>query len=318
MCGLYGIMGHVPNHKEVVTSLALKNQDRGSHSTGYADIFIKPNNFVIRKDARSAFQFKGQLKLTNGDIVIGHTRFATTGKICARNAHPWNIGNLIGAHNGVVMNEYSVADYMKEVHSDTASYEVDSQYLIHMLDRYGHMGNARGMLNVIYWDMRDKTLNFIIYNNPMHLAIDVNHHWLLWSSQKDHLEAVVKEHDLMGKVKISSLKEEMLTFELNNNLLYVATSEVPFDKEHRNHSAYGGADDDYGYYYQRGTTTYQKETTSRPANHYSSAGTRYVKVDGQWVPESETEWFNGHRVLRAKSDTDAVLCNPEAFGWPCD
>jgi hypothetical protein len=35
-------------------------------------------------------------------VGLGHTRLATTGKIAAKNAHPWMVGTVIGAHNGVI------------------------------------------------------------------------------------------------------------------------------------------------------------------------------------------------------------------------
>ena len=63
-------------------------------------------------------------------IAMGHVRFATHGDVKVRNAHPFNVGEVTGAHNGVIYNYNIVA---KQMGKDSP--EVDSQVLFQSLNR---------------------------------------------------------------------------------------------------------------------------------------------------------------------------------------
>lgn len=316
MCGLFGVFGKVPNKRQVVTDLALQNMARGTDSTGYADVFIQNNNFVIRKNALDAYKFRHQLKMSRGDLVIGHTRHATTGAVCARNAHPWRIGNIIGAHNGMVLNQFSVERYLKDVHNDETKYEVDSQYLLHMVDRFGHMGNANGMLNLTYWDMSVKQLVFMVHQNPMNIALDTSLRWLVWSSDKNHLQRVIDANKLEGSVKYLSLSNERLNFELNNNTLSSTPGKVPFDEKHRTN---WDSHNEYGYYAARstysgsttsysGSSSYGKSSSSQYSKDVLSDENIFVKVNGVWVSE---------KVAKEMAEQETALVSGP-YNWPAD
>ncbi len=314
MCGLFGVFGNVPSKREVVMDLAIANMARGTDSTGYADVFVNTNNFVIRKNALDAKKFAHQLKMTRGDLVIGHTRHATTGKICARNAHPWRIGKLIGAHNGILMNQFSVENYLKDVHGDNTKYEVDSQYLLHMMDRLGHMGNANGMLNLTYWDMATKQLVFIIHNNPMNLAIDIDMHWLIWSSDKTHLERVVAQNKLTNRVKMVSLASERLNIEWTNNTLTTQPDKVPFDLEHRK-----SWDDGYTPYYSNHNSHYKSNTSSSYSyakhsqyeDNLDEDDCVYIRVNGVWVTQKSAKKLE-------EKETQSATALSTNYAWPSD
>ena len=234
MCGLFGTFGELPKKLETFYALALANMARGSHSTGYADVNTKNNRCIIRKGPVDAEEFLPMIRLGRGNLLLGHTRHATSGKINTDNAHPWRIGNLVGAHNGMVFNEWAVERYMKEQHDDLARYPVDSQYLLHMMDRYGHMGNATGMLNLVYWSFYRRSLNFVACDNPMNIAMSDEYDWLLWSSDKSHLESVCRAAGILSKVTIQPLKDETMEVYFNKHgFIDVESGNVPFDEVHR-------------------------------------------------------------------------------------
>lgn len=121
MCGLFGFITNRPGVYTdtlawVSSNLASRNDTRGGDSWGITDGdaivrglgYTRPHRirrFVRRRAPR---------------LLIGHTRFATAGAIAIRNAHPFAIGDVIGAHNGACASWYE----------RNSAWEVDSQYLI--------------------------------------------------------------------------------------------------------------------------------------------------------------------------------------------
>ena len=109
MCGIFGFSGVGKVDMRLLYKLALANESRGNQSTGIGiyDERFKDNTYYF-KQAVSATDF-----LVNGDldrvegapIIIGHTRYATGGAVNAENAHPFQEGNILGIHNGWLLNQ---------------------------------------------------------------------------------------------------------------------------------------------------------------------------------------------------------------------
>lgn len=125
MCGLYGWMleGTLPaNMDKVAESLETDMVSRGGHSVGiYAAHLPKQGNeFYFRKVTDSAGPVVRHA--ARYPLVIGHTRFATSGAIKKRNAHPFRCGSVVFAHNGW-------AYIPKKVEDARPGVEVDSEHI---------------------------------------------------------------------------------------------------------------------------------------------------------------------------------------------
>lgn len=129
MCGIFGFSfaeGKLSAaHRAVLaTHLAIQNDTRGGDSYG-----------VVGIDAKGAHVSRGLGDLTessyeccNYNTLFAHTRYASVGDIKIKNAHPFKIGNILGAHNGAVYNHEELSVKYNQ------SYEVDSQYIFHHLN----------------------------------------------------------------------------------------------------------------------------------------------------------------------------------------
>ena len=131
MCGIFGWQfkdagtlkfGSV---EVLAASLVQSNETRGDDSWGYVrqvkekfDIHKGLGEMTTRCTIRGLFQTQ----------IVAHTRHATSGTANIKNAHPFEIGGLIGAHNGMVFNHAALNEKYKD-----RKCTVDSQHIFHHL-----------------------------------------------------------------------------------------------------------------------------------------------------------------------------------------
>jgi len=238
MCGLFGMFGNLEQNKkiELLKELAILNRSRGKDSVGFADIDEETNTYYIDKVADDPVKFVNRFDFVGGDCVIGHTRHATTGKVTDENAHPWLIQNVIGCHNGFLLNDYEFYDYIQDIEKGEQEkgnnvefdYNVDSQYLLHLMSEYNHMGIADGYLNLSYWDTRNKNLYLVRYDNPLHVGVSKDKDCIVWSSEYEHLKKAIKRVGLddYKYIRLSNGKYRLFQ---QNGRLYSELEPVLFD-----------------------------------------------------------------------------------------
>ena len=142
MCGIVGYVGN-RNATQIILNGLHKLEYRGYDSAGLA--VIQNNKIEIRRDVGKLDQLDKlvQAKPVEGNIGIGHTRWATHGEPSARNAHPHisESGDVVVVHNGIVENYLQLRDELESegiiFQSDT-----DSETIVHLIERYYRTGNS--------------------------------------------------------------------------------------------------------------------------------------------------------------------------------
>lgn len=175
MCGIFGVIGK-PN-PYALRALAIANRERGTDSLG----FFKSNGHLAKRACdplKALAALNGFIEDPKAWFIVGHTRYATRGKVSNRNAHPFRRGRIVGVHNGVV--------------SAPSEYAVDSEYLIDSLNTKGNYQTAlediSGYWALAWFDGADLYIG--CHENSV--AIARTKDAVYFSSDAKHLAAVIK------------------------------------------------------------------------------------------------------------------------------
>ena len=201
MCGIFGFAktsGRQSDNqleilKRVVTELTDESSIRGTDSTGFS-IIDEDNRYTYKTlvDSSTLVTEPDWYKLldkVNRDttIFMGHVRLATTGSVKVENAHPFNIGDVTGAHNGIIHNYNQVSKTLGKTKPD-----VDSQVLFQSLNNR-EMDRAFEDIDgdfAITWvkDSNKKIHLARESGRPMVVAYWKRARVLLWASTKEIME----------------------------------------------------------------------------------------------------------------------------------
>ena len=113
MCGIVGYVGE-QHPKEILIDGLKKLEYRGYDSSGIA--LLGEKGVQILKSVGRISKLEHQLNhtdLTNSNIGIAHTRWATHGEPTVTNAHPHRVGRITLVHNGIIENAGSLKKMLK-------------------------------------------------------------------------------------------------------------------------------------------------------------------------------------------------------------
>jgi glucosamine--fructose-6-phosphate aminotransferase (isomerizing) len=132
MCGIIGYVG--PGRASQIITDGLKHLEyRGYDSVGIA--VLRGGELQLRKEKGMVGEVSVALQFTalEGNIGLGHTRWATHGAVCRENAHPHTdcSQDIVLAHNGVIEN---FPQLRRELSGHRFASETDSEAIAHLIE----------------------------------------------------------------------------------------------------------------------------------------------------------------------------------------
>lgn len=221
MCGIVGYCGERDVREVILVSLE-RLEYRGYDSCGLA--VRGENKLAVFKVAGRLPKLKDMLaeKKIEGSIGIGHTRWATHGRVDENNAHPLtDCGQKIAiVHNGIIENYRELREELqKEGH--TFKSETDSEVIAHLLEKYTQGGNLFAALQKTVKTLKGTFAILVItQNEPLLLGAKVGSPLLVGFSKKDKIIAsdilalvgIAKEVFVMDDFEIALLTQEKISF----------------------------------------------------------------------------------------------------------
>ncbi|MCC6279527.1 MAG: glutamine--fructose-6-phosphate transaminase (isomerizing) [Saprospiraceae bacterium] len=140
MCGIVAYIGSKKAYPILIKGLA-RLEYRGYDSAGIA---LQNGDLNVYKKKGKVADLVAFTKGKNieGNIGMGHTRWATHGKPDDTNAHPHSSGNgrLMLIHNGIIEN-YAVLKSALQKHGHEFKSETDTEVLVHLIEEVQQQEN---------------------------------------------------------------------------------------------------------------------------------------------------------------------------------
>ena len=134
MCGIVGYIGEQEALPVLLSSLQRVTY-RGYDSFGVA--VVNGHGVGVHKTTGTVEEHIRGIPSLKGTIGVGHTRWATVGKVCQENAHPHSdcSGDIVVVHNGDVDNFQELRARL-EAKGHRFSSETDSEVIAHLVESH--------------------------------------------------------------------------------------------------------------------------------------------------------------------------------------
>lgn len=197
VCGIVGICGKIYAKEENIFKVLLcLDTIRGPDSTGV--LAVSENSvYETFKKVGTPWNCFGEKKFDNifkftNVLLLGHNRMATVGHVTDKNAHPFDVGDIIGVHNGTIRSEFKLEDHQ--------FFDVDSETVLHNFAKNGVGETCKildGAYAIVFYDKRDHTLHMLRNKErPLYYVYSKDMKTLLWASESWMLTIACAKYDL--------------------------------------------------------------------------------------------------------------------------
>ena len=146
MCGIVGYIGN-KNCLPILINGLKKLEYRGYDSAGIA--YKKNNSIIINKNTGRISNLEKEINFKDQSTIgIGHTRWATHGKVNITNCHPHQVNNITIVHNGILENYQELKEELIK-HNYKFKTETDTEVLCAYIDYEYSKSDSKDMLIIL-------------------------------------------------------------------------------------------------------------------------------------------------------------------------
>ncbi|MDR0445218.1 MAG: glutamine--fructose-6-phosphate transaminase (isomerizing) [Puniceicoccales bacterium] len=150
MCGIIGYTGFRPAAPLILDGLQ-RLEYRGYDSAGIG-LLDPSREFELHRSVGRVTSLRESFDLekSTSHTGIGHTRWATHGKVSTENAHPHksHYGHFLLVHNGVVENFKKIKNFLLE-HGYSFYSETDTEVLVNLIEFHYRQGQVAELANFL-------------------------------------------------------------------------------------------------------------------------------------------------------------------------
>lgn len=258
--------------KNIFTEMLLVDVVRGHHSTGAALVKRYQDEVILEKAPVpspmfiSTKEYKDFIDTIGVKALIGHNRYATVGEKNAANAHPFQCGHIVGAHNGTLDTWR-----LKEL-PEYENFGTDSEALFNSASKLGikeTMAKLTGAWALSWYDTQSNSINLLRnHKRPLYYAYSLDRATVFWASEANMLEWILTRNH----VKIFG--NEIYACEVDRHYRWFVPEKLgtPFDKP---------------------LLTEVKERTFSNVRNFSWQGHSYQDAEEPWNFDQATGAYGG-------------------------
>ena len=227
MCGIVGYIGK-RNVLPILIDGLKKLEYRGYDSAGIA--YFNDNNIKIIKSIGRINDLEDKLNFNDeGYLGIGHTRWATHGKVSELNCHPHHVGEIILVHNGIIENYLEIKNFLidkgysfyGETDTEVAASYIDYEYknsidkdMVHILDKCMKKFIGSYAMAIIVKSIKDK-LFVIKKDSPLVILRGSDEYFI--ASDISAYESLANDYIVLNDLEIGVIsKNEILVYKKGN------------------------------------------------------------------------------------------------------